>query len=165
MNVTVEPAAESHLLSFHQALDAVAQEKIFLERIEAPPMTELKAFFIQLREKNWPQYFALDQDQVVGWADITPLASPRLSHRGILGMGVMRSYRGQGLGEQLLSRCLEQALRVGLEKVELVVNAENLAAIGLYKKMGFSQMGFVRHFRKLGDQYFDAIEMEKFLVP
>jgi putative acetyltransferase len=112
---------------------------------------------------NWPVFYAVGGDNVVGWADITPSSNPRLSHRGFLGMGLLKSHRGQGLGTQLLQAALGHAKKIGLEKVELSVYSENFAAIALYKKVGFQQMGFVKNYRKLEDRYFDCVEMEIFL--
>ncbi len=78
-------------------------------------------------------------------------------------MGLLESHRGQGLGTRLLQSALEHAKKIGLEKVELSVYSENLAAIALYKKIGFQQIGFINNYRKLENRYFDCIEMEIFL--
>ena len=50
-----------------------------------------------------------------------------------------------------------------LEKVELSVYSSNKAAIQLYKKFGFQEFGYIKNFRKLENNYYDCIEMEKFL--
>jgi ribosomal protein S18 acetylase RimI-like enzyme len=40
---------------------------------------------------------------------------------------------------------------------------ENADAINLYKKLGFSEIGIIKHYRKLNGRYFDCLEMELFL--
>jgi RimJ/RimL family protein N-acetyltransferase len=147
MPVEIIYPTEKYFKSFCAALDQVAREQIYIEMIEAKPLPETSAF----------------QGKLVGWGDITPSSNPRMSHRGTLGMGLIKPFRGQGLGTQLLERALNHAKRNGLEKVELTVCAGNNSAIHLYKKLGFIEVGMIRHYRKLKGQYFDCLEMEKFL--
>lgn len=154
---------DQHLKSFHEALDAVAREQIYIEMIEAKPFDELATFQRKLITNNWPVYYAVEDGKVVGWIDISVAANPRLAHRGFLGMGLIKDYRGRGLGTQLITRALKHAKEIGLEKVELSVYTENTAAIKLYKKMGFTEIGVVKHYRKLNGRYFDCVEMELFL--
>jgi RimJ/RimL family protein N-acetyltransferase len=153
---------ETLFKSFHETLDSVAREQIYIEMIEAKPFEEISAFQRKLIANNWPVYYAVTDGRVVGWADITPASNPRMAHRGFLGMGLIKDFRGRGLGTQLLSKALSHAKRIGLEKVELSVYTENEAAIRLYKKCGFREIGLVKNFRKLNGRYFDCIEMELF---
>lgn len=156
-------ASESHFKSFYKALDSVANEKIFIEMTSAPEFEKVTEFQSILISNNWPVFYALYENEIVGWADITPSANPRLAHRGFLGMGLVKSHRGQGLGTRLLQSAIDHAKKIGLEKIELSVYADNAAAIALYKKLGFQQMGYVKNYRKLEGRYFDCVEMELFI--
>src|SRR5476651_2072607 len=131
--------------------------------IEAKPLSEISEFQKKLIGNNWPVYYAVHDNEVVGWADITPSSNPRLSHRGFLGMGLLSQYRSKGLGSLLLNSAIKHARDIGLEKVELTVYTTNAAAIRLYKRCGFSEIGIIHNYRKLDGQYFDCLEMEKFL--
>jgi ribosomal protein S18 acetylase RimI-like enzyme len=108
-------------------------------------------------------YVALEGQTVVGWADITPVDIPECAHRGMLGMGVVASRRGAGLGEQLLKACLTHAPRSGIEKIELTVYTSNAPAIALYRKHGFAEIGVSLDYRRLDGVTYDALLMEKFL--
>lgn len=160
--------AQSDLIpSFYKALDRVAREEIYIEKVEAPPFTDVKNFQQKLIAQQWPNYYAVKQGasgepEVLGWADITRPQNERLAHRGFLGMALVAEARGQGLGTQLLQAVLSHAQRIGIEKIELSVYSSNPSAIALYKKCGFREMGRIRHFRKYKDQYFDSVEMELF---
>jgi putative acetyltransferase len=154
---------EAYLKSFQQALDAVAKEGIYIEMTEAPDWERILGFYNLQVKGDWPAYYAIEDDKVVGWADISPSSNPRMSHRGALGMGVLSEYRGKGLGTLLLQACLEHASKIGLEKVELSVYSTNVVAIGLYKKFGFQQSGLIKSYRKLNGRYFDCVQMELFL--
>lgn len=56
-------------------------------------------------------------------------------------LGIDPDYRGQGLGELLLSHLLLQAHTWSLERATLEVRASNTTAINLYQKMGFEIAG------------------------
>lgn len=155
--------SEKYFKSFHEALSIVAQERIYIEMVEAPPIEKLSTFQSDLIAKNGPVYYAINNDRVVGWCDIFPEDNPRQNHRGGLGMGLIPEFRGQGLGSQLLSAVLDHAKKIGLEKVELHVYTSNMAAIALYKRFGFEEEGLIKKYRKIDGQYFDCLAMAKFL--
>ena len=78
-------------------------------------------------------------------------------------MGVLKEYRNQGLGSQLLEKTLAHAKTNGLEKVELEVYESNTAAVNLYIKFGFEVEGKRIKSRKLDGCYDNIIQMGKFL--
>lgn len=157
-------ASEKYIPSFHALLDQVARERIYIEMIEAPPIESTTAFQKGLIERNAPVFYAIKNDQVVGWIDISPSKNPRMAHRGGLGMGLSKDIRGKGIGTKLMTAALDHAKRIGLEMIELSVYTTNTSAIALYKKLGFVEEGVQRKFRKLDGQYFDALMMAKELA-
>ena len=154
---------EKYFKSFYEALSAVANERIYLEMVEPPPFEKVTGFQSNLISKNGPVYYAVHNDRVVGWCDVFPFENPRQSHRGGLGMGLLKEFRGKGIGSQLLSTVLDHAKKFGLEKVELSVYTTNTPAIALYKRFGFEEEGLIKKYRKLDGQYFDSLTMAKFL--
>lgn len=155
--------SESLFPSFHKALNEVAQERIYLEMIEAPILDEVSSFQSELISKRGPVYYAVKNGEVVGWCDVFPESNPRMAHRGSLGMGIVKAYRGQGIGGRLLSAVLLHAKEFGLEKVELSVYTTNTAAIALYRRAGFLEEGLIKRYRKLDGQYQDCLTMGIFL--
>jgi GNAT superfamily N-acetyltransferase len=55
----------------------------------------------------------------------------------IQNLGVIPSYRGIGLGRALVHRVLAGFQQAGLRRAYLEVTAENNAAVGLYRSLGF----------------------------
>ena len=163
MSIQIAYASEKYFKSFHEALSTVAKERIYIEMIEAPPIEKVSSFQSALISKNGPVYYAIKNDQVVGWCDVFPQENPRQSHRGGLGMGILPEFRGQGIGSKLLAAVLDHSKSFGLEKVELYVYTSNKSAIALYRKFGFEQEGLIRKYRKLDGQYFDCLAIGKFL--
>jgi ribosomal-protein-alanine N-acetyltransferase len=56
-------------------------------------------------------------------------------------IAVRPEYRGKGLGEALLRRTLDLARSLGGQYVVLEVRVSNQAAVGLYRKLGFAEIG------------------------
>lgn len=92
----IEPT-EEYIISYSEVLDTVAREKIYLAKLEGFPLEETKTFMRNTIEKKTPFLLAVNTDtnQVVGWCD----AQPKTEKIGYLGLGLLRDYRGQGIGK------------------------------------------------------------------
>ena len=155
----IVPVQEMYAASYRACLDAVAREKKYLAQIEALPTKRIKGFVKESVTNDAIQFFALDQDAVVGWADIFPSWAHAVSHCGSLGMGVHPNYRGQGLGRRLLAACIEKAWAKGLTRIELEARADNEPAIALYEKLGFKHEAIKAKAMRFDGIYFDAVQM------
>jgi ribosomal protein S18 acetylase RimI-like enzyme len=58
----------------------------------------------------------------------------------IVYMGVVPSFRGRGLGEQLLRRALELSRAMGAQQITLAVDERNTAARRLYGRFAFARV-------------------------
>ena len=67
---------------------------------------------------------------VQGVADLGPIGA-------IQNVGVLRMYRGLGLGRALVRRALAGFHQAGLRQAYLEVTAENVPAVQLYRNVGF----------------------------
>jgi len=134
-----------HIDGFAQAVDSVARELRYLAFTEGPPRETTVAYVQQNLAENWPHFIALDGEKVIGWCDIASLQRPVLEHSGVLGLGVIREYRGLGIGTRLIGTALQAAKVRGLSRVVLTVRERNEIAIQLYKHFGFFQEG--RHIK------------------
>lgn len=162
--IQIIPARTELIPSYHEALKEVTSERFFLEMLEPPPLEKVTEYQTGLIEKNGPVCYAITtENKVVGWCDIFPSTNPRMLHRGSLGMGIIKDYRGQGFGRRLMEATLKQAKQFGLEKVELSVYTTNVNAIALYKKIGFTEEGLIKKYRKLDGVYYDSLLMALFL--
>ncbi len=159
--ISIIPAAAAHVERFHATLDAVAREGLYLASTEAKPVEELRAFVLGSIEKRNPMVFAMDEERLVGWCDITRSSDDMSGHSGHLGMGVLPDYRGLGIGRRLIEAALAAAKAENIPRVELTVYASNAAAIGLYRKTGFADEGRMRSYVILRGQYVDALNMAR----
>lgn len=159
--VDIHPIATAHIDSFHACLDAVARERRWLARLEAGPIEGLREFVARNIANDAPHFVALDAGQVVGWCDIVSPAIGPLEHRGTLGMGVLASHRGSGLGRRLLNTAIAKAESKGVTRIELEVRADNARAIALYDALGFEQESIRRGAILIDGRYSDALTMAR----
>ena len=68
----------------------------------------------------------------------------------VLGLAVQEADRRQGVGGELLRRCVEAARRRGVPSVALHVGVDNAAALALYRAAGFVVRGRARDFYRPG---------------
>jgi RimJ/RimL family protein N-acetyltransferase len=161
MTIEVRPIREDDIESFHATVDAVARERKFIARLEAPPIEQVRAFIQRNIEKGYPQFVAVSDRQVVGWCNIPPMAREVMAHVGDLFMGLKPEWRGQGLGARLLREALAAADACGYRRIELGVFAGNANAAALYRKAGFVEEGVKRRAILIDGVFHDEIIMAR----
>jgi RimJ/RimL family protein N-acetyltransferase len=159
MDITIVPIAAEHIEAFHRMLDAVARERKYLAFLEAPPLEDARAFIMNNIAWSNVQLVALAGAELVGWTDVLPKDRPVHAHVGVLGIGLLPSFRGRGLGAALMQAALREASGCGFVRVELTVRAENARAIALYEKFGFKREGVCRDAVFVDGHYEDLIVM------
>ena len=157
--VDIVPIEESHIEGFHRTLDFVARERRYLAFLEGPPIETTQVFVRENIERGYPQWVALSAGEVVGWCDVTPKPRPIYAHGGVLGMGLLPPFRGQGIGTGLIRRSLDAARVFGFHRVELTVRENNTSAVELYKKIGFEVEGLQRDAVQVDGMYEDVLLM------
>ena len=79
------------------------------------------------------------------WARALPASTPGYGYVADdvpeIGMGVVASRRGQGVGSALLDGCIDQARLLGRRALSLSVEDGNVAARALYERKGFLVVG------------------------
>jgi len=157
----VIPMDRRHVAGFREVLDGVAREGRWLAMLEAPPAHKVRRFVLDGLAAGNPQFVAVEDRRVVGWCDVTRRPHATLRHCGVLGMGVAATHRGRGIGAALLGATLERCAACRITRVELVVRADNAAAIALYRRHGFELEGRLRGYLIVDDQPQDALQMAR----
>lgn len=136
MNVQIRDATMDDMHSCKACLDAVAREGRWLARLGAGSPEGYAAFWTSMRAAKAPQVVAMDREAVVGWCDIIPDASPceRMSAASESVFSRATADMGSDTGSSS-TRCNGRAR--GLERVELSVREDNVAARVLYERHGF----------------------------
>lgn len=126
-------------------------------------MEEMKKWFHQ-RSARYTVLVAELGGIVQGWASLNPY-SHRRAHAGVaeISIYVERSWRGKGVGSRLLRALEKKARENGFYKMVLFTFPFNRLAQGLYRKMGFREVGVFENHGKLDGRFVDVMAMEKFL--
>ncbi len=156
MNAAIRRIQEVDIEGYRAALNSVASERDYLLMLEAPPLESVASFVRTNIERDYAQYVAVVESEIVGWADIIPDERETLKHIGGLGMGIRRDHRRKGIGQALLQNVVAHSFKMGLTRLELEVFANNAAAIALYEKHGFEREGTKRNARRIDGRYLDA---------
>lgn len=162
-DATIVPIAEEHIDGFRGAVDSVAREHLYLAMLEAPPIEAVREFVQTNIRCGYPQFVALVRDSVVGWCDVIPGSRPVFRHSGVLGMGVIRDYRGQGIGTELMKKTVQSAKVIGITRIDLTVRTDNEGAKKLYEKFGFIVEARLGHHMFVDGEYQDSYLMSLIL--
>lgn len=159
-SLTLQPLTADRAADFWRVTDSVARERRYLAFLEIPQAASAEYVRSQLASQA-PHLLLLDGNQVVGWCDVTPHRLPIYQHGGTLGMGLLPSHRGMGLGGWLLESTLQLAEQRGFDRLELTVHEDNLNAIKLYERHGFLPEGRKRNAVRIDGRSLDVLMMAR----
>lgn len=144
-------AGESDNLSFgaNQFPLSEAQEREYIKNLGA----------------NNYMLLAIDEQRIIGLANLRTDPKERLKHNGSVGLSVLKDYQGQGVGSMLFERLIELATENQvIESLQLEVRSDNQVAINLYRKYNFKKVGVLPNNMKIQNQYYDVDIMHLQLV-
>jgi L-amino acid N-acyltransferase YncA len=133
--------------------------------LEEKPKTleEMKQWLCQ-RSPRYAVLVAVRNGVVQGWASLNPY-SHRCAYSGVADISIYidRLWRGKGVGSRLLRALEKKAKENGFHKMVLFTFPFNRLGQGLYRKMGFREVGVFRNQGKLDGRFVDVMAMEKLL--
>ena len=144
MNIMIEkatPADAAALLAYLKQVGWETENLTF--GAEGLPFTvEAETEYLASMEHSRDNVMLLAKldGEVIGDASLSRMPR-RMSHRGDLGMAVVKEYWNQGVGRRLLAEIISFATENGFAIIDLQVRSDNCAAIHLYEKFGFRKIG------------------------
>ncbi|MEY4615785.1 MAG: hypothetical protein RJB66_745 [Pseudomonadota bacterium] len=113
------------------------------------------------KEGAWSRTWGvIDGSLIVGHLEINHRANPHMAHRVILGMGIEQKYRRQGFGTKLLAEATHWIQSMAsIDWVDLKVFAHNQAAIDLYQKFRFKEIGRIPDQLRIDEKHIDEVLM------
>ena len=122
--------------------------------------------FVIQRFHEMPRHFlinAWDGDVCVGEALCMGGQFERNKHGGRVGVGVLATHYGQGVGKGLMEEIERIALEHEMRRLELTVMEHNVRAHRLYLSMGYQDEGVNRHSLFVDGKWVNEIMMSKLL--
>lgn len=99
-----------------------------------------------------------ENGRIVGGYILHPNNVGRCGHICNASYAVSKNYRGRGIGEQLVKDCMKQAAALGFRILQFnAVVKTNSAALKLYAKLGFIQLGVIPGGFRLKDGSYEDI--------
>lgn len=103
------------------------------------------------------------ENKLVGYVFAIGGSSNRNKHSAYIVTGILREYRGQGIGTKLFNELREWALKNNINRLELTVVTKNEAGLSLYQKVGFEIEGTKRNSLVIDGEFVDEYYMSKLL--
>lgn len=157
------PADAEPLATARQAAIDERSDFLISRPEDAPASVEQQRAWIEamLKAGNSALFVAERGGEMLGWAMLRGGDRQRTRHTGTLGITVVKSWRGRGVGTALMKVLLDWAAENPIvEKVKLGVVASNEQALRLYRKLGFVEEGWQpREYKKENGDYLDNVLM------
>jgi len=125
-----------------------------------------------LRILNWYKE-THSQTMLHAWIDHMPVGEvviaagqlARTSKCAQLGIGVLSTYQGHGVGAALMKAAETYARQENLHRIEFTVLHHNSKAYSFYQKLGYVEEGRKRQSVFIDNLYYDEILMGKIISP
>lgn len=100
-------------------------------------------------------------DECIGFAQLT--GRHDLDRHAHFGIALHQAARGAGIGAVAMHRLIDVARASGLRKLLCEVRSDNRAALTLYRRLGFRDVGVLLQHYDDGERRFDSVLMERSL--
>ncbi|MCJ8007161.1 arsinothricin resistance N-acetyltransferase ArsN1 family A [Lederbergia wuyishanensis] len=159
----VRGARETDLESIMEIYNQGIEDRIATLETEAKDISYMAEWFKQ-HQNRYSVVVAEEGNKIIGWASLNPYNS-RCAYDGVADISVYisRKSRGKGVGGKLLSTIEITAKENNFYKLVLFTFPFNRLGQGLYKKMGFREVGIFENQGILDGEFVDVMAMEKVL--
>ncbi|MDR7075680.1 phosphinothricin acetyltransferase [Neobacillus niacini] len=163
MDVSIRDSNESDIKSIQTIYNQGIEDKIATLETEIKDDTYMRNWFDKHRGR-YKVIVAEDKGQIVGWASLNQYNN-RSAYDGVadLSVYISRGYRGKGVGKKLLAKLESLAKENGFHKMILFTFPINQLGQGLYRRIGFRELGVFKNQGKIDGKFVDVMAMEKIL--
>ena len=139
-------------------LDDLEQVMTIEEANFSVPWTETGFFTFLLREDTL-FLVAEEGEKILGYCGVVTVQD----EGDITNVAVEKNSQNQGIGKKLLEEMFQRTQKAGVCRLFLEVRAGNAAALHLYEKMGFVQMGIRKNYYEQPEE--DGVVMMREKAP
>ncbi|MCA1053738.1 GNAT family N-acetyltransferase [Rossellomorea aquimaris] len=146
----VESQADYMLMGPGERSMNVEQQRKLINRIH----TQENAVILAAEENN----------RLIGYLMAIGGTVSRNRHSAYIVVGILREFRGQGVGTRLFQTLEIWAKQQGIKRLELTAVTKNTAGIALYQKSGFEIEGTKRKSLIIDEEFHDEYYMSKIIL-
>jgi RimJ/RimL family protein N-acetyltransferase len=147
--IEVESSAEYMLMEPGERQSTIEQQRKMIARLQ--------------KQENAVILAAENDGSFVGYLMAIGGTVNRTRHSAYLVVGILKDFRGQGVGTALFQSVAEWAKKYGISRLELTAVTRNTAGIKLYQKSGFEIEGTKRNSLIINGQLHNEYYMSKLL--
>lgn len=159
---SVQKTDASNMLEYLKTVGGESDNLLFGP--EGVPMTlDQEEAFLDAQSNNHihPVFIGLIDQKIVSVIHLSGSTRKRVAHLAEMGISVIKSYWNQGIGHRMMTHLFDYIKEVGIIfTLHLRVRTDNIFAIKLYQKMGFSIVGILHHHTRIDKEYVDCYIME-----
>jgi RimJ/RimL family protein N-acetyltransferase len=161
--VKIREVHDDDLSGLYELLNDLQNQKLVGGSLNGMKQSQVLDWLNNKRADDKTFIFSIiSQGEFVGYFLITSI--DKVNRHGIVGINILRSYQGKGIGPIAMTLAHEFSKEtLLLKKLILHVGADNHFAISLYNKMGYKKVGKLTDHVKDGDANVDNNIMEVLL--
>lgn len=161
--VIIRLAGESDISSILDIYNQGIEDRIATLESDVKDYAYMKDWFDR-HQGRYAVVVAEQEGKVAGWASLNPYSN-RCAYNGVadLSVYIARDYRGKGIGKKLLTEIESLASAHEFHKIVLFTFPFNQLGQGLYRKMGYREVGVFHNQGILDGKFVDVMGMEKIL--
>ncbi|MFR5876552.1 MAG: N-acetyltransferase family protein [Eubacterium sp.] len=155
--IEIKKFEKEYLVSAIEIWNEIVRDGVAFPQLEE--LDELTGWEFFLQQSFTGVAVDTDKDEIVGLYILHPNNVGRCGHICNASYAVKSTARGMHIGEKLVKHCIKTAGDLGFKILQFnAVVATNTAALGLYKKLGFTQLGIIpKGFLLKNGEYEDII--------
>ncbi|WP_025700084.1 arsinothricin resistance N-acetyltransferase ArsN1 family A [Paenibacillus forsythiae] len=159
--LTVRQAVSDDIAHILRIYNQGIEDRIATLETDAKDLNYMEAWFRE-HQGRYAVLIAEKDGQVIGWASLNPY-SHRCAYSGVADLSIYidRESRGQGVGSSLLQALEDQAKEMDFYKIVLFTFPFNQQGQGLYRKMGYREVGVFEKQGIMDNRPIDVMIMEK----
>lgn len=91
-----------------------------------------------------PVWVMESDDKIIGWLSFQSFyGTPAYEATAEVSIYIASEYKGQGIGQKLLSEAISRSPSFGIKTLLGFIFAHNQPSLGLFKKLGFQRWGYL----------------------
>jgi L-amino acid N-acyltransferase YncA len=164
MSMAIRNASESDLPVILDIFNDVILNTTAIYQNQQMTSDEIVDWYQFKLKNHWPILIAEQDGRAIGFSTFGTYRARECYQSSVeLAVHVAKEYRGQGVGNQLLSNLIQVARDRKFHVMMAGIDSANASSIQLHKKFGFQICGEIKQVAKKFDRWLDLTFMQLIL--